>query len=83
MKHIKYYITFLSIILLGTMPVKKQLDVQNPNNPSLVDAQTESGIISLSQGAVYLNGFNLAFNTGLNQLGSGFYLHSISDTRSC
>lgn len=72
MKHIKYYITFLSIILLGTSACKKELDVQNPNNPSLVDAQTESGIISLSQGAVYLNGFNLAFNTGLNQLGSGF-----------
>lgn len=72
MKHIKYSLVLLLVILLGFSACKKELDVQNPNNPTLADALTESGIVSLSQGAVYLNGFNLVFNAGLNQLGSGF-----------
>ena len=72
MKHIKYFLLLLFVIILGSSACKKQLDVKNPNSPTLVDAQTESGIISLSKGAVYDNGFNLVFNAGLNQLGSGF-----------
>ncbi|HEV8079634.1 MAG TPA: RagB/SusD family nutrient uptake outer membrane protein [Chitinophagaceae bacterium] len=72
MKHIKYSLVLLLVILLGFSACKKDLDVQNPNNPTLTDALTESGIVSLAQGAVYLNGFNLVFNAGLNQLGSGF-----------
>jgi hypothetical protein len=72
MKHIKYFLLLLFVIILGSSACKKQLDVKNPNSPTLVDAQTESGIISLSKGAVYNNGFNLVFNAGLNQLGSGF-----------
>lgn len=72
MKHTKYSLLVLMIIMFGIGACKKQLDVQNPNNPTLKDAQTESGIISLAKGAVYDNGFNLVFNAGLNQLGSGF-----------
>lgn len=60
------------LLLSGLAGCKKDLDVQNPNNPTLADALTESGIISLSKGAVYNNGFNLVFNSGLNFLGSGF-----------
>lgn len=36
---------------------KKQLDIQNPNQPTVDNASTESGIESFSQGAVYINGF--------------------------
>ena len=69
MKRSKY--SRLLIIVIGIiLPIsacKKQLDVKNPNDPTLSDAQTESGIISLAKGAVYNNGFNLVFNAGLNQ----------------
>jgi hypothetical protein len=71
MKQIKYSLLLLTIIL-GSSACKKELDVKNPNSPTLVDAKTESGIISLAKGAVYDNGFNVVFNAGLNQLGSGF-----------
>ncbi len=33
------------------------LDIQNPNQPGSATAATESGIISLAQGSVYINGF--------------------------
>ena len=72
MKHIKYSLLIFTVMILGLSACKKELDVKNPNSPTLADATTESGIISLSKGAVYDNGFNLVFNAGLNQLGSGF-----------
>ncbi len=72
MKLIKYSLVILFGIAVGGTACKKQLDVKNPNDPTLADALTESGIISLAQGAVYLNGLNVQFNAGLNQLGSGF-----------
>jgi hypothetical protein len=36
---------------------KEQLDVKNPNQPSPASASTESGVISLAQGGVYVSGF--------------------------
>ncbi len=36
---------------------KKQLDIRNTNYPTIASAATEAGIISLAQGAVYMNGF--------------------------
>ncbi|MBD0285251.1 MAG: RagB/SusD family nutrient uptake outer membrane protein [Flavisolibacter sp.] len=72
MKHIKYSLLLLLFTILGTTACKKQLDVKNPNEPSITDLYTEPGIIALSKGAVYNNGLNLTFNAGLNQLGSGF-----------
>ncbi|QHT69970.1 RagB/SusD family nutrient uptake outer membrane protein [Rhodocytophaga rosea] len=48
------YILILSGILFSC---KDQLDIQNPNQPGLASAQTESGLISLAQGGVYVNGF--------------------------
>lgn len=36
---------------------KKQLDVKNPNSPTLEQAKTESGLTSLAAGSVYINGF--------------------------
>lgn len=73
MKTFNYKLLLICTFFLGTVACKKQLDVQNPNSPTLQDAKTESGIISLASGAVYLNGFNVVFNAGLNQLGSGFF----------
>ena len=72
MKHIKFSFLIITLMIFALSACKKELDVQNPNSPTLADATTESGIISLSKGAVYDNGFNLVFNSGLNQLGSGF-----------
>jgi hypothetical protein len=48
------FIFFLCGLLFSC---KEQLDVQNPNQPGLPSAQTESGIIALAQGGVYVNGF--------------------------
>jgi hypothetical protein len=48
------------------MSCKDQLDVQNPNQPTPESAATESGIISLSQGGVYINGFkDLKYQDGV------------------
>ena len=41
----------------GLFSCKKQLDVQNPNQPTLAAANSEQGIISLAQGSIYINGF--------------------------
>ncbi len=55
MKRLIFYIPFL-LVILGSC--KKQLDVKNPNEPTPEQAKTESGIIFLSKGGVYINGFN-------------------------
>lgn len=74
MKPIKYYfLCSLLLIVIGISSCKKQLDVQNPNQPTLADAETETGIISLAKGAVYTNGFNGVSLTGLNWLGNSFF----------
>ncbi|MDQ6609165.1 MAG: RagB/SusD family nutrient uptake outer membrane protein [Bacteroidota bacterium] len=72
MRYNKYYFLLLLTIIVGTTACKKQLDVKNPNSPSVEDLLTEPGVTALAKGAVYQNGLNLAFNAGLNQLGSGF-----------
>jgi hypothetical protein len=49
----------LSIVLLLGLSVscKKELDIQNPNQPTVGSANSETGIIALAQGGVYVNGF--------------------------
>ncbi len=48
----------LSILFVGiTFSCKDDLDIKNPNQPGLDEAATESGIINLASGAVYVNGF--------------------------
>jgi len=37
---------------------KKELNVNNPNQPGTEAAETEAGFLSLAQGTTYLNGFN-------------------------
>ncbi len=53
-----FYALALTVILAGTGCSKKELDVKNPNSPTPESAATEAGIIALSLGAVYQNGFN-------------------------
>jgi hypothetical protein len=72
MKYTKFSFFLLLVLILGSTACKKQLDVKNPNEPSLSDLYTETGIIGLAKGGIYNNGLNLTFNAGLNQLGSGF-----------
>jgi hypothetical protein len=59
MKKYKYIsICFAVITLLNCVSCKKQLDVKNPNSPTIEQAKDEPGIISLSTAAVYITGFN-------------------------
>ena len=45
-------------MLLGfVFSCKDQLDVKNPNQPTTGSANSESGLINLAQGAIYINGF--------------------------
>lgn len=48
---------FGALLLIGTGACKEQLDVKNPNQPSPESAATESGVIALAQGGVYVSGF--------------------------
>ncbi len=57
MKNKLFYLLGSSILLLSSCS-KNELNIGNPNLPSPASASTESGIISLSLGAVYQNGFN-------------------------
>ncbi len=48
----------IAVLLLHAVACKKQLDVGNPNAPTLANnVNTESGLISLAVGGVYTNGF--------------------------
>ncbi len=70
MKKYKYIIS--SMVMLGVISAsscKKELDVKNPNSPTLEQAKTESGLTSLASGSIYLNGF--AYGDGW--LGDSFF----------
>ena len=61
----KIFLIILTASVFGAA-CKKQLDVKNPNEPTPDAATTESGITSLSQGAVYINGFkNAKYSDGV------------------
>ncbi|WP_354427245.1 MULTISPECIES: RagB/SusD family nutrient uptake outer membrane protein [unclassified Mucilaginibacter] len=81
MKNYKILSTWLlTAVLLGTASCKKELDVKNPNSPTLEQAGTESGIISLASGGIYLSGFNgsnPSVLNGLNALGDSYFSQGI------
>lgn len=54
----------LSVLLVSGVlsSCKDELDIQNPNQPTPASAATETGVIALAQGAVYVNGFTSAGN---------------------
>ena len=58
MKKYKHIITTVFVAGLAmTTACKKELDVKNPNSPTLEQAKTESGLTSLAAGSIYINGF--------------------------
>jgi hypothetical protein len=68
MKNYSHVIITVIIAVMIILPsCKKELDVKNPNSPTLDQVSTESGLISLASGIVYVNGF-----------GSGFFNLTIS-----
>src|ERR1022692_675177 len=70
----KNKLLFLSLILLiGTMSCsKKQLNVGNPNSPTLVsDVTKQASLVAFAQGAVYIDGFQSS--NAYNWLGSGYF----------
>ena len=63
-----FFITLLPAFVL--MSCKKELNVGNPNQPTIDDnVKTETGLIALTSGAVYLNGIG---NGNLNWLGNSY-----------
>lgn len=75
-KYIYISICFAVITLLNCVSCKKQLDVKNPNSPTIEQAKDEPGIISLSTAAVYITGFNgnnPAIIDGQNWLGDSYF----------
>ncbi len=79
MKKIKIY-TLVAVMftLLGSASCKKDLDVKNPNQPTLDQASNEPGIIALSLGSVYTSGFNGVDLSTLNPLGDSFFMLALS-----
>ncbi|UHG90476.1 RagB/SusD family nutrient uptake outer membrane protein [Spirosoma oryzicola] len=58
------YTACLTALLLGAVSCKEQLDVGNPNAPTYdANVNTETGLINLAQGAVYINGFGNAITS--------------------
>jgi starch-binding outer membrane protein, SusD/RagB family len=71
-KNINILFTGLMLLLFSTA-CKDQLDIKNPNNPTPASASTESGLVSLAKGSIYLNGFTFSGNKyGDGVLGSYF-----------
>lgn len=67
-------IIYISVLLaiLFTWSCKRELNVNNPNQPGIEAAGTESGFLALAQGTTYLNGFDIIkFSDG--GLGPTFY----------
>src|SRR5271169_6382307 len=52
------YILLLAVVAMGAPACKKQLNVGNPNNPTVSsNITTETSLYAYAQGAVYVNGF--------------------------
>jgi hypothetical protein len=52
----KIHIIVATLLLGFATSCKEQLDVKNPNQPTVSSANTETGILNLAQGAAYING---------------------------
>ncbi|MFT3681480.1 MAG: RagB/SusD family nutrient uptake outer membrane protein [Ferruginibacter sp.] len=72
-----YKIKTTAIIFAGCMLVllscKKQLDVINPNEPTLEVTKSETGVVGFANGVVYKNGFNHVDVVTLNWLGDSYF----------
>ncbi|CAN5212158.1 hypothetical protein BH09BAC6_BH09BAC6_02430 [soil metagenome] len=64
--NMKKILLITMLFSLAVASCKKELDVRNPNSPTVQSAATESGVISLAQGGVYINGFKtLKYGDGI------------------
>lgn len=63
----KYNLIYIVVAAgLSLAGCKKDLTIENPNNPSPSSLNSETGIISFASGGVYLNGFkNLKYTDGV------------------
>lgn len=62
----KKIIIAFCLVAIAAVSCKKQLDIQNVNEPSTSAAATEAGVISLAQGSIYKNGFfDLKYTDGV------------------
>lgn len=62
----KKIIIAFCLVAITAIGCKKQLDIQNENDPSPSAAATEAGVISLAQGSIYRNGFfDLKYTDGV------------------
>ena len=70
MKKYKFKIVtvMLAVIVLSSS-CKKDLNINNPNSPTLLQASTETGLVSLAAGSIYVNGFM----NGNYWLGNSFF----------
>ncbi|MBD1392667.1 RagB/SusD family nutrient uptake outer membrane protein [Mucilaginibacter glaciei] len=65
MNRLKIYIT-AAFFTAAIASCKKELDVKNPNSPTVDNATSESGIVSFAQGGVYEDGFRtLKYGDGI------------------
>ena len=56
------YLFFIWSVCLAAISCQKQLDVGNPNAPTISgNVNTEAGLISMAQGGVYINGFGTGY----------------------
>ena len=71
MSYKQYILSFFcGMTLIGFISCKKELNVGNPNLPTVDDnVNTESGLISLAIGGVYINGFK----NGDDWLGDSYF----------
>jgi starch-binding outer membrane protein, SusD/RagB family len=69
----KHKLLFFSVILLiGSAGCKKQLNVGNPNSPTIpADVTNEASLAAFGQGATYEDGF--AASNAYNWLGGGYF----------
>jgi len=68
----KYKFKIVTMMLAGIVlssSCKKDLNIQNPNSPTLAQASTETGLVSLAAGSIYVNGFM----NGNYWLGNSFF----------
>ncbi len=64
----KYNKILVGIVAVGfsMTACKKELDITNTNQPTPQSAQSETGVISLGQGSIYMNGFySLKYTDGV------------------
>ncbi|GGB13348.1 RagB/SusD family nutrient uptake outer membrane protein [Puia dinghuensis] len=55
---LSYIVLFLGMVAIANSSCKKQLQVGDPNDPTLVaNVNNESGLIAFAEGGVYMNGF--------------------------